>query len=121
MNELQELLNKAMPDIARRLLNELVITCPVLTGRLKNSLKVSATNEGLLIGGVEYLRWVEFGSPPHIIKPKNKKALHWGGKGGPIVKKVKHPGTRPNPFIRNALMTKLKNIIIEEITLSNNI
>ena len=116
MNELQEALDKAMPSIARRLWNELTITCPVDTSRLVNSIKVKAVDGGLVIGMVEYGRFVEFGTPPHIIKPKNKKALHWGGKGGPIVKQVNHPGTRPNPFVRNTLMTKLKNIIIEEIS-----
>lgn len=116
MNEIQELLDKAMPDIARRIQNELIQVCPVDTGRLKNSIKVIATNEGILIGMVEYGKFIEFGTVPHIIKPKDKKALHWGGKDGPIVKQVKHPGTRPNPFIRNTLMNKLKNIIIEEIS-----
>ena len=71
-------------------------------------------------------------TPPHIIKPKNKQALRFEvgkidrlkGKGKNIVfaKEVKHPGTRPQPFIRNTLQSKLKHIIIEEITrVSNNI
>ena len=51
----------------------------------------------------EYGLFVDQGTKPHIIKPKNKKALHWGGKDGPVVKSVKHPGTQPNPFIRNSL------------------
>jgi len=115
--ELQEALNKAMPAIARRIRNELVITCPVDTGRLKNSLKVMATDEGLIIGMVSYGRFVEFGSPPHIITPKEKKALKFKmDKKTVFAKKVRHPGVRPNPFVRTVLMTKLKNIIIEEIS-----
>jgi len=70
-------------------------------------------------------------TPPHIIKPKSKKALRFevgrierlsGKKKGKTIvfaKEVKHPGTRPNPFIRNTIQTKLKQIIIEEI--NNNI
>ena len=117
MNEIQELLNKAMPDIARRMQNELMLVVPVDTGRLKNSIKVTATDEGLIIGMVEYGRWVEFGCPPHIITPKTKKALKFKiDKKIIFAKKVMHPGNRPNPFVRNTLMTKLKNIIIEEIS-----
>lgn len=50
-------------------------------------------------------------TPPHIIRPKDKKALHWGGKGGPVVKKVEHPGTRPQPFVRNTFRNNLSDII----------
>ncbi len=54
-------------------------------------------------------------TPPHIIKPKDKQALHWGGKNGPIVKQVRHPGQRPNPFIRNTIQNKIGKIVQEEI------
>ena len=56
-------------------------------------------------------------TPPHIISPKNKKALAFKiGKEGIVVKKVRHPGTRPNPFIRRTIQNKLRQIIIEELT-----
>jgi len=117
MDEIQKALERAMPSIARRLQNELMIVVPVLTGRLKNSIKVTATDEGLTIGMVEYGKWIEFGVPPHIITPKSKKALKFKiNKKIVFAKKVRHPGSRPNPFIRNTIMTKLKNIIIEEIS-----
>ena len=58
-------------------------------------------------------------TPPHIIKPKEKKALKFksgkGEKGFVFAKEVKHPGTRPNPFIRNTVQTKLLKIIQEEV------
>lgn len=66
-------------------------------------------------------------TPPHIIRPKNKKALRFevgrkarlegNGKGKNIVfaKEVKHPGTRPNPFIRNTIQNKIKGIILDEL------
>lgn len=47
-----------------------------------------------------YAGYVEEGTAMHGIWPKNKKALHWGGKGGPVVAYVlNHPGTKPNPFM----------------------
>jgi hypothetical protein len=35
---------------------------------------------------------IEFGSRPHIIRPKNNKLLFWPGARHPV-KEVKHPGT----------------------------
>ena len=64
----------------------------------------------------EYGRNVIFGTPPHVIKPKSKKALKFKkGKKDIFSKKVNHPGTRPNPFVQNVIYFKLKNIMIEEI------
>lgn len=85
--DIQELLDRAMPKIAVRLQNELILTAPVLTGRLRNSIKVAVTNEGLTIFLVDYAIFVEFGTFKQ----------------------------RPNPFIRTVLYTKLAKIIQEEI------
>lgn len=118
MNDIEDALKKALPSIARRMQNELVLVSPVDTGRLRNSIKVKVTDRGITIWMVEYAKFVEFGTPPHIIKPKDKKALKFKVKRGGkniFAKKVKHPGTRPNPFIRNTIQNKLQNIIIEEI------
>ncbi|MHA1302303.1 MAG: HK97 gp10 family phage protein [Candidatus Heimdallarchaeaceae archaeon] len=116
MDEIQEALERALPDIARRMQNELVLVSPVSTGRLKNSIKVKSTNEGLIIWMVDYGKYIEFGTPPHIITPKEKKALKFKIGGDELIrKKVKHPGTRPNPFIRNTIQNKLREIIIEEL------
>ena len=103
--------NNFVFGIANDLRNELVTTCPVDTGNLKNSIRVEPDGKGYNIFMPEYFLYLEYGTPPHIIRPKNKKALHWGGKSGPIVKLVHHPGTRPQPFIRPVLNTKLKSIV----------
>lgn len=60
--------------------------------------------DSLPLGGrwfprASYASFVEFGTAPHVIEAKNKKALHWGGDGGPFAKRVNHPGTKPNDFI----------------------
>lgn len=146
MLDIKQLLEKALPEIARRAQNELVLTCPVDSGRLRNSIKVVQQGNGLLISMAEYGKFVEFGTPPHTIEAKNRKALkfEWTEVEGEMVgrkkrlekgmkksqsnqaffKKIKHPGTRPNPFVRTMLMTKLRKIIKEEIikaSLNNNI
>ncbi len=61
----------------------------------------------------EVARHLEFGTKPHVIVPKNKKALYWPGAAHPV-KKVSHPGTPPYPFLRPAYDTK-KNEAIENM------
>ena len=118
--------SKFLRLVSINLRNELVQSCPVDTGRLKNSIKVVPQNPNLImISMVDYAIYVEFGTPPHIIKPKNAKALHWksegvGPRGGKVkndvfAKLVHHPGTRPQPFIRNTLRNKLGLIIKESL------
>jgi HK97 gp10 family phage protein len=53
-----------------------------------------------------YAHLVEFGTDPHIIRPKNKKAITVGGEGGVLRKLALHPGTDPNPFMRPAFDAK---------------
>ena len=131
--EFQELLDKAMFAIAIRLQNELVLTAPVSGGRLRPSITVRPSNDGmgLIISMAEQGKFVEFGTNPHIIRAKPGKMLHWHktkgrtqhahphsksmAKDAIFAKEVKHPGTRPNPFIRNALQNKLGTIIVEEM------
>ncbi len=68
------------------------------TGRLRASIVRQATGEYSRTVGtnVEYAPGVEFGTAPHLIVPKRAKALKtpFG-----FFKKVKHPGSRPKPFL----------------------
>jgi len=116
MSEIDDMLEKAMPNIARRIQNELIMVAPVDTGRLRNSIKVIPSSEGITIWMADYGMFVEFGTPPHVIKPKSKQALKFkSGNKVVFAKKVQHPGSRPNPFIRNTIQNKLRNIIHEEL------
>ena len=45
---------------------------------------------------------LEHGSRPHVIEPRDKKALYWEGARHPV-KRVNHPGTPAFHFMRNAL------------------
>ncbi len=116
MIELKEAIERALPRIAIRLQNELIIAAPVDTGRLRNSIRVEARGNVLIITIVDYAFYVEFGTPPHLIKPKDKKALKFKVGGGEVFAKVvRHPGTRPNPFIRNTIRNKIGKIVQEEV------
>ena len=136
----KEKLNLITEGIANDLRNALVDVVPVDTGRLKTSIKVITDGNVFHISMVDYALHVEFGTKAHIIRPKNKKSLAFAKTGGKLVhhkdntvstkfefggksvltdavfaKVVHHPGTQPQPFIRNTLSTKMKGIIIQNI------
>lgn len=60
--------------------------------------------------GVKYGKQLEEGNPPHVIRPKNKKALYWRGAAHPV-KKVNHPGTRGYPVIEDTLRSNKDRLI----------
>lgn len=84
--------------------------CPVDKGRLRRGISYRVKGNVIELYMPFYGFYVDQGTAPHIIRPKNKKALKFsvgatGPRGGKttetvIVKEVKHPGTRPQPFIR---------------------
>lgn len=45
--------------------------------------------------------YLEFGTAPHIIRPRNARALFWPGARHPVLE-VHHPGTRAYNWLRNS-------------------
>jgi len=96
-------------------------------GELERSIKYNVEPDGetILVTMKNYWIFVEFGTAPHIIRPKNGKALAWGrpqGKteGGKtkrefVARVVHHPGTAPNPFIRSTLKTQFPRIVLDNV------
>lgn len=73
------------------------------TSHARQSIHSGVTQKGsqtilYLSHGVRYGQYLEEGTPPHIIEPKEKKALFWYGAKHPV-KRVNHPGTEPQPVI----------------------
>lgn len=56
-----------------------------------------------------YYLFEETGTDAHEITPSKKKALTWPG--GPMVKRVSHPGRAARPFLRPALDNNLNKIL----------
>lgn len=103
-------------DLVNALVEQLETNGNVDTGFLKNSIIVKIEGTTLIIEMADYGEFIEFGTAPHIIKPKNKKALKFkSGDNQVFAKEVHHPGTRPSPFIRPVLHRKLKGIIVENL------
>ena len=86
---------------------------PKKSRKFAKSIKVVARPGGIIdIFADEIWKHIEFGTNPHVIRPANKKALAFEIGGEKIiVRKVNHPGTRPNPFIRSTINSKLPKII----------
>ncbi len=59
----------------------------------------------VIIGSNEqYAPWVELGTKPHKIRPRNARVLSFTGVGGPVfAQEVNHPGTRPTRMFGDAL------------------
>ncbi|WP_288190263.1 hypothetical protein [uncultured Veillonella sp.] len=83
------------------------------SGKLEDAVKVRSERDGFV--GVVYLdeheapyaRHVYFGTKPHTIVPRERKALRWPD-GGKFVfaKRVQHPGTKADKFLVAALRSK---------------
>ena len=110
-------LERVKEEIAFRMEAEAVRLVPVDTGNLKLSITSGVKGNQIWVGAgfhedVNYAAHVEYGTKPHIIRPKNKKALAFKGSKGEdvVVKKVNIPRIRPQPFLRPALFMVEKQI-----------
>jgi len=96
-------------DIAREMQRE----APVDTGRLRDSIRVKNMGDHIVIGpeGVDYGVYVEYGTPPHDIRPRTGKALKFEINGKTVFASVvHHPGTKPNPFAERAAQNFLDRL-----------
>jgi HK97 gp10 family phage protein len=87
--------------------NEARRRAPVDTGRLRSSIVSRSEGSGRSVGyavgtNVNYAAAVEYGTAPHVIKPRYKQALYWPGAAHPVAQ-VNHPGTKAQPFLRPAI------------------
>jgi hypothetical protein len=105
LNALMLRLKTVMRNNRLALLMDMRRNCPKRTGATAKSIKIVARDGGLTFTiesdnpNVERL---EFGTPPHWIFPRFKKALYWAGALHPV-RKVFHPGTKAHPYIMPAV------------------
>lgn len=90
------------------MLKEVRERIPVASGALRDSARITTRAKGagvsasVKVGNFQawYAHLVEFGTRPHVIKPKEPGgALQFGGQ---TTRSVQHPGTRARPFMRPA-------------------
>jgi len=97
--------------------SETEYTAPVVSGKLRGDISVSMglDRKSVSVGNtglIEYARYVYYGTKPHTIKPKRKKALKtpYG-----TFTRVNHPGTKANPYLDNALERLVSSGRLEHI------
>lgn len=86
---------------------------PERTGHLKGSIKRRKRElKGEISVGIPYAIYVEFGTVPHEIRPVRARALRFVTEAGEVVftKLVRHPGTKPNPFIKRTMERTAKQL-----------
>jgi hypothetical protein len=106
---------RAVTESAEDLAGQQAAAAPVRTGTLAASIhvesveraadSVAATNS---TGGEadKYAIFVHEGTGAHIIEAKDGGFLNWPGAAHPV-KKVHHPGTRPNPYMTGPLLANV--------------
>jgi len=85
---------------------------PVRSGRLLGSIrKIVSENEAIIGPTVPYAVYVEYGTAPHEIRPVRAKVLAFEVAGKMVFTPiVHHPGTKPNPFVRETAEAVLEKI-----------
>lgn len=104
----------AMLEGAEGTLIDIIDDTPIRTGTLRRSQTVNPHRTRMTVNfsaNTPYAHAVHEGSPPHEITAYNAKALAFKA-GGEMVyrKKVNHPGTKGNPWMRRAVTRRLSDI-----------
>lgn len=101
-----------MASLQRRIANQARTDVPVRTGNLGRTIGEGAisisgpyTTTGSVHATAKYAAPVHEGSRPHLIRPRNAKALRFVVGGRTVFAQlVHHPGGKARPFLRNAGM-----------------
>jgi phage gpG-like protein len=84
------------------------------TGTLRRSIikRVESPKRGVVGTDVKYAPYVEFGTRPHIIRPKRAKVLAFKDKHGRMIfaRQVNHPGSKPYPYMEPAFRENVEPI-----------
>ena len=103
---------------------------PVKTGRLRSAwelhmIHLPGLSMALISNSVSYAAYVEEGTAPHIIRPRNRMALHWSSRFiGPLqrgsrqsrtvghfARVVHHPGTRGRHMVSSTVSREFPGIV----------
>jgi hypothetical protein len=71
---------------------------------------MTGTAKGEVVAGAKYAAAVHDGTVPHIIRAVRKKVLADRRAGKIFGKVVQHPGTRPQPFMAEAVQKNIRFI-----------
>ena len=111
-DNVQKAIKKSAFNIEANAKKNLAANKSVVTGHLRRSIatKMGDLEATIHTSNVKYAVIVEKGSKPHVIRPKNKKALYWKGAKRPV-KLVNHPGSKAKPYLEPAFESEKDNFI----------
>lgn len=98
--------------VTRLVRDDCIAGCPIDSGDLVSTIKarfpgnlhgvISIGGRGPLVDSAPHWRYVEYGTAPHWIDSHGTWSLK-SDEGVYFGRRVWHPGTRANPFMRNAI------------------
>lgn len=107
MNDLPKVVRRSVLDAAKAGERAAVAAAPHRTYRLRNQIEgrmvstSEASAEAELISAAEYSSFVNDGTRPHVIRPRNAAVLAFDRGGSPVfARRVQHPGTAAQPFMK---------------------
>lgn len=104
---------------------------PRKTGNLGRSIRIGVVSASYAetVASANYAAFVEFGTAPHDIVPRNKKVLAFPAKGsatlsgrvrkgGQVIfaRRVKHPGTRAKPYMVPGALRAIETVGLTPLT-----
>lgn len=122
-NKIGSSLAAALEESAELVYEYAVENAPMKTGKLKNSIKkkvvLGSHPHASVWTSDKKAQWMEFGTRPHTITPKNGKFLRFQAGGRTVFARVvHHPGTKATHFMKRALVEQdgmIKNIFARAI------
>lgn len=120
-------------DVGLNAVREAKILVHRRTGNLGRTIRIGELSDTYVevraggLGKVGYAAAMEFGTRAHVIVPVRAKALAWGGPrtlGGRVrsggapthfARRVRHPGTRPFPYLIPGLQKALAIVGIDKL------
>jgi hypothetical protein len=106
---------------------------PRKTGNLGRTIRIGTVSDRsveIQAGGsvtAGYAAAVEFGTRPHVIVPRRARVLAWGGErtlsgrlrsgssATKFARRVRHPGTRAQPYLRPGLQRALEQVGLSDV------
>lgn len=98
--ELEEAVQPILDQVAEEVEQDIKRNAPVDSGELVRSVR---RRGNIITISAPHWHFVEYGTRPHIIRPRSKQALWWPDAHHPV-RQVYHPGTQAQPFIRPAAL-----------------
>ncbi len=125
--EFDEVASKLSKEVKQKLIEKLTdiayatafFNAPWRTGNLAQSIiKEIGEGEASIQVLASYAPYIIFGTAPHEIRPRNASCLVFKAHSGELVftQLVRHPGTKPNPFLQRAVedaRSKVEEIFAE--------